>query len=382
MQDPVPRARRRGLAAKRSHLLPAALIATAAVATASPGADPAAPDARVPAAWSAQEPFAASSYWKQPVPAAARYAGPDDARNRSFQGLEHKLSINTDRFTVWVWQARSSDPEVTFHVSAAFAGDEAHARRGEVTLHLPAGAHPDPGSNKAFRIDGWGPCDDVRDSDRHLIVIDPDGRRSHEFWQACRLSGDRGDYQATAYAEVDLSGDGLNISGAYTKRTTGHWHNPAVRSYGWGAPRAYGGSSLPGLIRAGEITRTGIRHKVGMALPSSVLLHDPADLEAGAVYPPATRSDFAGGLGPRQTIKHGQLFAIPRSVDLATLGLETPAGRVLARAMQEYGAVVLDASGMANIGSDGVAARADGAALAAASADLARIHAAMVAVDP
>lgn len=327
--------------------------------------------------WSIDEPFAAGSYWKTPIPANARYSAPDDPRNRSLQSLPDKLAPNTERFTQWVYAARASDPEVTIEVDARFVApeeSEKNARPGKVTIRLPAAAVPDPGSNSKFVVDGWS-CD--KDRDGHLTVIDPDGRTAHEFWQACRPRP--GVYQATSYARVDLDGDGINISGDYTARTTGQWHNPKVRTHGWGATRAYGGSSLGGLIRAGEVRR-GIRHKVMLSLPARVLLHDAKDWPRGYKWP-ASRPDTAGGTGPNQTIRHGELFAIPRSVDVERMGLKTDAGLALARALQTYGGVVLDQSGVPNINVEGAAAREDGRAFREAGADLALIHRNLVAVD-
>lgn len=308
----------------------------------------------------AHKPFASSSPWKTPIPSNASYASSGDARVRAFQSIASKLSVNTRQYTQWVYTAKSSDPQVSVNVAARnLPGNgylsDALNRAGTVTLRMPSNAQPDPMT------------------DKHMTVIDVDGRYAHEFWYMYR---DGSGWKAVAYAKVDLTGDGTMISGESVVARFGNYHNPNVVNFGWGATRAYGGSSMAGLIRSGEVTSGTIDHALYMSLPHYVLRMPSAGQLP--VYP-ASRNDTSAGYDPTHIIM-GTRFAIPRSVNIYAQGF-SPAGLKLAQALQNYGAYVLDQSGIPNLNSDGVAAQADGDALNAQKADMAKIHALLTIVQ-
>lgn len=67
-------------------------------------------------------------------------------------------------------------------------------------------------------------------------------------------------------------------------------------------------------------------------------------MQTGYVWP-ATEQDYSsmseGNYGG--SIPIGSYFVIPNSTDISTLGLETNSGRMVAQAVQDYGAYVVDA---------------------------------------
>jgi hypothetical protein len=165
-----------------------------------------------------------------------------------------------------------------------------------------------PAGIARFRIPDDAAPAGPRDGDRHLAVIDPTGRWVDECWLA-RHAGSR--WSCRYHVRNSLRGPGILAGGT----------------------RAYGGSALGGLIRTWELDVGVLRHALAFALPRRYLRHGP-------VWPAASEDEGAdyGGHVPM-----GTLVAIPPHVDLGALGL-SPTGLVIARALQVYGAYLVDAS--------------------------------------
>jgi hypothetical protein len=144
--------------------------------------------------------------------------------------------------------------------------------------------------------------------DRQLLVIDPTHRFVDECWVARRTESG---LTCRYHVRNELRGTGV----------------------GNGGTRAYGGSALAGLIRTREIKQRSIRHALALAVPRRNLAHGP-------VWP-ATSEDGNANYGG--SLPMGSLVSIPRSVDLNRLGL-SPRGLAIARALQDYGAYLVDAS--------------------------------------
>jgi hypothetical protein len=147
------------------------------------------------------------------------------------------------------------------------------------------------------------------DGDRHLLVIDPTGQFVDECWLASKQTN--GDWWCEYHVRNDLRGAGV----------------------GTGGVRAYGGSALGGLIRTWELQQAKIQHALALAMPRRYLKHGP-------VWPASSEDGNAVYEG---TLNMGTLVAIPGSVDLSSLGL-SPGGLVIARALRDYGAYIVDAS--------------------------------------
>ncbi len=287
-----------------------------------------------------KRPFAADSPWNQPIPANATYRR-NDARTSAIRSTA-PFGTNSSQWTIWVWHAKASDPMVSINVSVRNLTSSGNANAGDVRIHMPANAHPDPAN------------------DSHMTIIDPDGKHAHEFWYV-KKSG--GSFTAVSYAKVPLDGSGVNISGYAS-------HNSDYHTYGWGATRAYGGSQLGGLIRKGEVTQGPIEHAIAVALPARYL--------GGRAVWPATSDDqspdYAG------VIPMGTRFAIPPDVNLDGLGL-TPAHLRLAKALQKYGLIVVDKSGSPCMYAEGLEAQAEGRALNGNMSQMAAIHSLLTVVE-
>lgn len=100
---------------------------------------------------------------------------------------------------------------------------------------------------------------------------------------------------------------------------------------------------LDGLLRAGEITDSS---HVGARIEHAIAIGIPASLLSDQFVAPATAADPAGNA--TGSIALGTHFAIENSADFDSMGM-SPNMLRLATALQEYGAVVIGASGTDHI---------------------------------
>jgi hypothetical protein len=140
--------------------------------------------------------------------------------------------------------------------------------------------------------------------------------------------------------------------------TTGYTFSE-VDLYGEGITGSHGGSGLSALggsLRLGELVPGGvIRHALKVNIFCFInCSYDPNDPTPGYRWPAVTADNYAGDpkspiryRGKNPVLKMGSLLAIHPSVNLTSLaenslGLETEAGVILARVLQDYGAYVVD----------------------------------------
>lgn len=154
-------------------------------------------------------------------------------------------------------------------------------------------------------------------SDQHLVVFDADSRTIHEFYK---------------FPQGQIGGN-VNI-------TAGAYHRTDATANGWPGTwiRATGCSCAGGLVRVYDVQQGVITHKLCVALPRTVL--------SKFWQPPADRKD--GGLPQGQgnqtgEVNYGAVVGIPRTTNINALGLSS-GGVFFAKALQEYGAYVVDTS--------------------------------------
>jgi hypothetical protein len=149
-------------------------------------------------------------------------------------------------------------------------------------------------------------------ADGHCVIIDTTNNKAYDFYQLV-YSAETG-WSATYGAAWDLDGTGYN----------------AVYSAG---ARAAGTPLLGGLITYDEIASGYIPHALAIAIPvihTSIITNPPAS---------ATQTGTANPLA----IPMGARIQLDPNLDLDTLDL-TDNAKVIARALQEYGAYVVDGS--------------------------------------
>jgi len=119
---------------------------------------------------------------------------------------------------------------------------------------------------------------------------------------------------------------------------------PSDNLYGNGILGAHGGSglsSLGGTIRLNQLVPGGeIRHVLKVNVDAAANLFP----SPGFVWPAIRHDSCAPGCygGSVPALEMGSLLAIPSSVNLTTLGLQTAPGRMLAWTLQNYGAYIAD----------------------------------------
>lgn len=128
---------------------------------------------------------------------------------------------------------------------------------------------------------------------------------------------------------------------------------PSVDIYGDGIKGAHGGSGLSavgGSIRVGELRpgQQGPRHALKVNVYAKQVLYKCTTSTDCFRWPATTADGYAVGFygtnsnNANTAMKMGALLAIPGSVDLSTLGLETEPGKQIAWTLQNYGAYIVD----------------------------------------
>jgi hypothetical protein len=254
-------------------------------------------------------PFNAQSPWNSLIPANPALA-PDsttlvsDLRTSSQYGTN--LDVNIARFSIPLYYATPSTPLVDVLAElgglgfSGSNGENAHAQ-----VPIPAGATPDP------------------ESDHHLLIVD---RAKNLEWGMWNTVNTNGKWTCSLGATADLSGDGLRPY----KPNNPTWYT----SHG---ARACGFPLIAGLIRTEEIDAGRIEHALVIAYPH---------IRAGLYMSPASTAQSRIGDDAIKTrgIPCGGRIQLDPSLNLDSLGLSR-AGRIIAEALQRYGAYVGDYSG-------------------------------------
>jgi len=262
-------------------------------------------ETRDPAQW----PFDTRSPWNYPIGSEAEYVPVECGFfNRQSGGS----IVNCLNYSISAFQATPEDP---LRQVRTWYGDNGGQFQG--SIRVPDAAAPSVGT------------------DKHLAVIDETGRYVVEL--GCTQRNGAGDLSGWLAFRNDLTGMGMfdAIHGT----------------------RAYGGSSLGGLIRRGELTG-GIRHALAVGTdPTNLNSHAPdgrtfiwpacaSDYEfPQSLWPPNTKP-YEDWYGKQGNLFVGTLLAIPPEVDVATLGFgDSGPMYEIARAFQDYGGYIVDMAG-------------------------------------
>ena len=128
---------------------------------------------------------------------------------------------------------------------------------------------------------------------------------------------------------------------------------PSVDLYGTGITGSHGGSgmsALGGSIRVGELRpgQQGPQHALKFNVYAKQALYKCTTKADCFRWPAVTADGYAVGFygtnggNTNTAMKMGTLLAIPASVNLAGLGMETEPGKQLAWTLQNYGAYIVD----------------------------------------
>jgi hypothetical protein len=254
-------------------------------------------------------PFNDSSPWNTPIPANPPLA-PDSAALiadfRTSSQFGENLDINIAQFSIPVFYAQASTRavEVVCELGGlGFMGNNGENARAQVPM--PEGAAPDP------------------ESDHHLCIVD---RARNLEWGMWNTRNQNGRWACSLGATADLAGTGVRPY----KPDNPTWYT----SHG---ARACGFPLIAGLIRTEEIDAGRIEHALIVAYPH---------IRAGFYMSPASTAQARIGDDSIATrgIPCGGRIQLDPALDLDRLGLSR-SGRIVAEALQRYGAYVGDYSG-------------------------------------
>lgn len=227
----------------------------------------------------------ASGSFRTPIPAGAAVDA-DSAAMVARMSRAGAMYANLVEFGVPIYTATTSSPRYTVTCRITTWGPCPFTG---MQVPIPDGAVASPGSDGA------------------MVVVDQDAQKSYEFWQATRSSGK----WSTSWGAVNSLGGS-----------------------GWGGNSTGSGASrLGGVIRIAEIAAGTIPHALAIQTDNTC---------AGVFRAPATKTD--GTSTRADCIPEGARVRLDPAVDVDRLTL-APAVRAVARALQVYGAYVVDTGG-------------------------------------
>lgn len=252
-------------------------------------------------------PFSADSPWNTAIPADAVIDRNSDVLVAGL-AKDSGLYVNIPEWTVTV-RYFDSARAVRKPVRALFPDRFGPGFEPGRRVPLPDGAVPE----------GSG------DAQAHYVtLVDPIRQKAWDIRQGGRTA--RGDWYAGFGAEVDLAGTGVSIP----------WMQ-AERADLSGGARPSGIPLVAGLIRLDDIKAGQIDHALAFAYPGARPgWFVPPASTALQVSPERAGRDFGLPMGAR--------IQLDPDYDIENTRL-SPAGKVIARALQEYGAVLVDEAG-------------------------------------
>jgi hypothetical protein len=258
-------------------------------------------------------PFSADSPWNTAIAPGAKVDKYSDLMIKNMK--ERRLSLKADSakwsIPLFVIDSTKSPKADVKSATGAFPAhvdpDGDGTARG---LPIPDGVWPDP------------------EKDGHMLLVDPLLKKSWDFSRVKRRPGgaDSIKWSATRVDTWDLNGPGFRE--AFT----------GARYWELGA-RGSGFPLLAGLIRIEEMEAGRIEHALVVATP--VNLKSTAPGGGKELCSPASRTDGTG-VGP-EFIPMGARLQLDPALDVDSLNLSAGT-RIIARALQKYGAYVADGS--------------------------------------
>ncbi len=294
-----------------------ALAACAQTSIATPPAIPSTPAqiaaaAEGPAGW---RPFSADSPWNTKIPAGAPI-DPGSTEYIAEVASDNALYINMPEWTVATYYIDAATTPKRRIFQNFQTDDTAGFAPGE---RIPAPDFATPS----------GPAGGTE----FLAMIDPKAGKAWELHQPV-MNEEDGNWRATFGKEVDLTGTGVSTP----------WMKAATPGDAASA-RPSGIPLVAGLIRLDEIKAGRIDHALAFAYagPRTDRFVAPA---SDGLHSGANRAEKTFGL------PMGARIQLDPDYDIENTRL-SPAGKVIARALQEYGAILVDEAGATTLFAEG-----------------------------
>lgn len=238
--------------------------------------------------------FPDSKYWSKPIPADAPI-DPNSAMwvaylvKRYSQRSQSAPFITLRRYAVPVWVGGPGDPAMRIGKCRNYPCPKAAGAE----LPVPEAARPDPGT------------------DGHMVIIDERGNLAYDLFKAQRQGNT---WTGAGGAKVNYK-EGDGGTGPIEGATAGHL------------------ALLAGLIRPQEVKRGRIDHALQMTLPG---------IGTGPPRCPAQYS--VDTVTDADAPPEGTLYQLDPTLDVKAAKLPRVT-RIVARALQKYGAIVVDNGG-------------------------------------
>lgn len=175
---------------------------------------------------------------------------------------------------------------------------------------VPIPGHAEPADDIDGETLSDTTCGENSDQDNHMVIIDRANRCEYDLWQARLIDGQ---WYASWGNAISLDSNGVYPGGL--------------------SSRGSGFAFMGGVIWPDELASGQIRHALVFSYPST---------RAGGPVPPATESD--GWSDADNALPEGTRIRLDPDLDLDSLGLDA-VERTVARALQEYGAWLVDDGG-------------------------------------
>ncbi|WNR44530.1 hypothetical protein [Paenibacillus roseipurpureus] len=247
---------------------------------------------------------------------------------------EGGFHINLHAWTIPVYEVTKDTPKVTVAKRMKdHTGEGSAFYKNSKAFIDQHNDHP-RGHGPGFGIDVPIPEDAVPDkeSDSHMALVDYEQGIAWDMWAAERKSD--GSWWSCTGMTYDLYG-----SGVFNPADFPIHNGESIHLYG--PSRASGVPIIAGLIMHDELTSGKIEHKLACACACVGLLEH--------VFPPAIWTDGAYPNG----IPEGTLIQLDPEVDLDAFGLSQEE-KIIAKALQEYGAVMTDYAGGVTLYGEGL----------------------------
>ena len=268
--------------------------------------------------------FSDASFWNQPLPLKPEI----DPRNDHFVSVlkgepSGGFGINLHKWTIPVYEVDASTPRVRVarHTLSAEEHETwqtdretfGHGPGFDDGVPIPKAAMPDP------------------EEDAHFAVVDWKAKRAWDTW-GFRVLPD-GTFESNTGMTYALDGEGVFRTSDFAVKDgeSIHFHGPS---------RAAGVPAIAGLILYDEVLAGEIRHKLAGAIRFPALQE--------FVWPAAWTD------GPvKDGIPEGAVIQLDPDLDLSRFDL-LPGERVVARALQRYGMVIVDYAGGSTLYGEGL----------------------------
>jgi hypothetical protein len=245
---------------------------------------------------------------------------------------ENGFHINLHSWTIPIYEVTKDTPR--FNVEKRMMNHTGEGRTFYKNSEAYIKENHPLGHGQGFGVEVPIPEDAIPDKelDSHLAIVDYEQGIAWDMWAAEKKPD--GTWWSCTGMKYDLYG-----SGVFNPKDFDIHNGESIHLYG--PSRASGVPIIAGLIMHDEIIEGRIEHKLACACARVGLLEH--------FYPPAVWTDGSYPNG----IPEGALIQLDPKLDLDALGLSREE-KIIAKALQEYGAVMTDYAGGATLYGEGL----------------------------